>query len=177
MIRHERWKGISAAKTSAGGCVAGVSWFLDRTIDRATNRIFQRAQMWLAAAVITWRRIPEIGLCQTSASHRQPANEHLHEAHSRVQRQHHRHKRCGHSDGESRARIVHVRIQPMLKNIFSNVWLMFRKLWEGRSRLYRRQILQVAKSVVWEAKRVVWKLLTISTSFTCFCSAPHSKVS
>ena len=71
-------------------------------------------------------------------------------------------------------------------NCFSNVWLMFCKLWEARSRLCRSRVLQVNTKYSFELRifwkrdwergkrgrgwkirqRLVWKLLTRSTKFT-----------
>ena len=55
----------------------------------------------------------------------------------------------------------------VFSNCYSNFWLMFGKLREARSRLYRSRILQVNAKVL--------KLLTRSTRLTRFCTAQHSK--
>ena len=77
--------------------------------------------------------------------------------------------------------------------MLANCWLIFGKLWEARSRLYRRQFVQVILvwklltrstridlhvCVFWEKRTEIenekWKCILIKR-FTHVCTAPHSK--
>ena len=55
----------------------------------------------------------------------------------------------------------------VFSNMYSNFWLIFGKLWEARSRLYRSRFFQV---------NTLWKLLTRSTRFPSCCTATSSKI-
>ena len=66
--------------------------------------------------------------------------------------------------------IVEKKLRPWVKNyvfsnFFSNFWLIAGKLWEARSRLYRRQSLQVNSKYVFESS---WRDLHDLDAFAPF---------
>ena len=75
---------------------------------------------------------------------------------------------------------LHVAIAEVIAYVFSNFsnfWLILGKLWEARSRLYRRQMLQVNNKYSFESSwRDLQDLLTFAPSESDKITAPHSKI-
>ena len=61
----------------------------------------------------------------------------------------------------------------VFSNFCSNVWLFSGKLWEARSRLYRRQIMQGLVNTRSNALDEIFKIYTYAS--THFCTAPQKK--
>ena len=64
----------------------------------------------------------------------------------------------------------------MVRTVFLNFWRFLGNLSEARSRLYRNESLQVNTRWNEVSYRETEKLLTRSTRFTNFYTAPHSKL-